>query len=124
MVSGGNLGFHRLTCGGKDPSEGNVRSLGPTFWVNILDQISCTASDMLDTRCQLCDLSAMATTELTEALIEWLAAETQTAVFRSLLALEVLALTFKRDVSPEMLDAIRNPLLGLYEMTLEETCLS
>lgn len=58
-------------------------------------------------------------TELFEALIEWHAGETQVAVFRSLLALEVLALTARSRPADEMLDAVRRPLLGLYEMTIE-----
>lgn len=52
--------------------------------------------------------------DLVEALVRWHAAETQTAVFRSLLAVEALALTFD-GISEEMLDAIREPLRGVYE---------
>lgn len=58
-------------------------------------------------------------TELFEALIEWHAGETRAAVFRSLLALEVLALTAQSRPPDEMLDAIRRPLEDLYELSLE-----
>lgn len=53
---------------------------------------------------------------MVEDLITWHAAETQTAVFHSLLAVEVLALT-SEGIAPEMLDAIRTPLAGLYELS-------
>jgi ferritin-like protein len=57
-------------------------------------------------------------TELIETLVKWHAAETQTAVFHSLLALEVLSLTHD-ELPDQMLDAIRNPLRDLYEMSLD-----
>lgn len=60
----------------------------------------------------------METSELCEQLLRFRAAETQTAVFRSLLALEILSLT-NDGISTRMLDAIRNPLLNLYEMSLD-----
>ena len=56
--------------------------------------------------------------ELFEDLRLWLGEEAQVAVFRSLLAVEVVALTVD-DIPPEMLEAIRQPLRDLYELNRE-----
>lgn len=56
--------------------------------------------------------------DLAEDLRLWIGEETQAAIFRSLLALEVMGLSVE-GISPEMLEAVRAPLRELYELSTE-----
>lgn len=55
---------------------------------------------------------------LAEVLRAWLAEETQTAIFRSLLALAILERSIE-GLPSDLLSAIRRPLEDLYELSLE-----
>lgn len=57
---------------------------------------------------------------LVEDLREWLAQETTAAVFRSLLAVQILELRVG-GISPDLLEDVRSPLLDLYSLCLDRT---